>query len=321
VDGGWPCGRIVNPIGDSDTGKTVLAMTAMAEAAKSPDFEQHDLIYADIEEAITFDISAMFGKRLASRLVLLTTRNDDEDLLPPETIEQLHYQLLDRIDSKKPFVYVVDSLDFLPSRDELDKTEEQRAAWKKGKDTTGTFAMSKQKYIYKMLRELKGKISGTDSLLIVISHAHDKIGSFFPEKTRSGGKALLFASSYDHFLSVADSDKVRKRIIGRKIRSKSTKNRITGKKRTIDFWVYDSIGIDDIKSSIDFLLAEGFWEKSGGWIIAKDMYGDQKFHHETLISAIESGGPADRSLLYSTLQKAWDDIEDSLRISRSQRYE
>lgn len=67
---GWPCGKIVNPIGDSDTGKTILAMTAMAEAAKSPFFLGHKLIYADIEEAIAFDVSEMFGEKLAKRLKL-----------------------------------------------------------------------------------------------------------------------------------------------------------------------------------------------------------------------------------------------------------
>lgn len=312
---GWPCGRIVNLIGDSDTGKTVLALTALAEACRNPKFNDHTLIYADVEEALSMDLEEMFGKNLVSHLDLRSIGNPDN--LPPVTVQELHYQIMDLIEDEKPFIYVVDSLDALPSKEELEKSEEQRQAWKKGKDASGTYQMSKQKYLSSMFRELKGEIGKTDSLLIIISQTRDAIGNMFQPKTRSGGNAMKFYASHEVWLSVAQSDKVRGRTIGRQIRTKISKNRITGKKREIHLWIYDNLGVDNIRTSIDFLVTEGHWTKIGGWVQAKEF--DTKLQVKDLVKHIESNNLETK--LSRIVQRLWSDIEKSLELGRKARYE
>lgn len=320
VDGGWPSGRISNLIGDSDTAKTVLGMHALAEACQNPSFDDYLLIYADIESALTDSTKAMFGKKVRERAKFLHSENEKKEDRPPETVEELHYQWIDLLDGERPFVYVVDSLDFLPSQADLDKTQEQKKAWESGKESKGTYQMSKQKRLKAILRETKGKINRTDSIILIISQTIDNIGSMFDPKTVAGGNALEFASRIRVWLSKLETDKVGKRVVGRKIRVKVSKNHITGHLREAPIWVYNNYGVVDIKTSIDFLVAEGTWPKVGGWIVPHGMYNDgQKFQVKDLITRIEADNK--QRLLNRLVQKKWDDIEASLNMGWSRRYE
>jgi recombination protein RecA len=316
ADGGWPCGRIVNPIGDSDTCKTVLGLTALAEACRDSRFDSHSLEYNDVEASLSFDLERMFGKSFCDRVCIRSPLAEEDKSKAPETVQELHYQLLDYLDGEAPFVTVVDSLDGLSSKEELEKTEEEREAWKKSKDTTGTMAMSKQKYFKRMLRELKGKVAKTDSLIMVVSQTIDNVGAVFgPKKSRAGGNALKFFSSHELWLSVMESEKAKGRVIGRKIRCKVSKNQITGKKREIAFWAFDNFGIDDIRTSIEFLLAEKVWARVGGWINAGEF---GKLQVGELVRKIEEGLVGK---LNEVVQGTWDDIEASLELGRKPRYE
>lgn len=319
VDGGWPSGRISNPIGDSDTAKTVLALHALAEACRNPAFDDYLLVYADVESALTESTKAMFGTRLRERVRFLHAEAEQREDRPPETVEELHYQWLSLFDDGRPFVYVVDSLDFLPSQADLDKTSEQRKAWQQGKESKGTYQMAKQKYLKQILREVKGKISATDSIILIISQTIDNIGSMFDPKTVAGGNALEFASRVRIWLSKLEADKVGKRIIGRKIRVKASKNHITGHLREAQIWVYNSYGVADIKTSIDFLTTEGAWPKVGGWIVPEGLYKDQKLQVKDLIKAVEADKK--QRLLNRLVQRKWDDIEASLTLDWERRYE
>lgn len=318
VDGGWPSGRISNLIGDSDTAKTVLSLHALAESCRTPSFDDYKIIYADIESALTETTKSMFGNKLRERGIFLSTDNEDKKKRPPETIEELHYQWLDLFKEGDPFIYIVDSLDFLPSIADLEKSEEQKIAWEKGKDTSGTYQMNKQKRFKQMMRELKGKISQTDSIIIIVSQTIDNIGSMFDPKTVTGGNALEFASRIRLWLSKLEADKVGNRVIGRKIKVKISKNHITGHLREIPIWVYNGFGVDDTKTSIDFLVAEGAWEKKGGWILPNGIV-EEKFTMKQLIDFIESKKL--NSNLDALVQKTWSDIEDGLKLNRERRYE
>jgi len=320
VDGGWPSGRISNLIGDSDTAKTVLGMHALAEACQNKDFDDYLLIYADIESALTSSTKAMFGRRVQDRASFLHCEGEKREDRPPETVEELHYQWMNLMEEGRPFIYVVDSLDFLPSQADLDKTQEQKKAWESGKESKGTYQMSKQKRLKAMLREMKGKIGRTDSIILIISQTIDNIGSMFDPKTVAGGNALEFASRIRVWLSKLETDKVGKRVIGRKVRAKVSKNHITGHLREAPIWVYNSYGVVDTKTSIDFLVAEGAWPKVGGWVIPEGLYNDgQKFQVRDLISKIEADKR--QRLLGRLVQKKWDDIEASLKLNWERRYE
>jgi recombination protein RecA len=314
VNGGWPCGRIVNPIGDSDTGKTVLALAAMAEACMNPAFDGHRLIYIDMEATVTpVMVRQMFGKRLVQRLELMSAGTEE----CPETIEEVHYLLLELFAAGVPFVAAVDSFDSLPSRQELEETQKTWAEWKKDKGSSGSYQMSKQKYSKKMFRELKGQVAVTDSIIMIVSQTIANIGSMFNPKSVAGGSALEFFSRIRFWLSVGAADKVNNRVIGRNIKCRVSKNHITGKKRDLALWVYDGHGIDDLKTSIDFLTAEGCWPKLGGWIDAQAL--GVKLQMKELIHYIENNRLEDR--VAGVLQETWTKIEEALKLRRTRRYE
>lgn len=320
VDGGWPSGRMSNLIGDSDTAKTVLGMHALAEACRLREFDDYLLVYADIESALTPSTKAMFGQRVCSRARFLHAEAEKREDRPPSTVEELHYQWLNLFDDGRPFVYVVDSLDFLPSQADLDKTQEQRKAWEAGKEAKGTYQMSKQKYLKQILREVKGMISRTDSIILIISQTIDNIGSMFDPKTVAGGNALEFASRIRVWLSKLETDKVGKRVVGRKVRAKVSKNHITGHLREAPIWVYNSYGVVDVKTSIDFLVTEGVWPKVGGWIVPEGLYQDgQKYQVKDLITKIEVDKR--QRILSRLVQRKWDDIEASLKLGWERRYD
>lgn len=319
VDGGWPCGRIVNPIGDSDTGKSVLGMTALAEAALDERFNEHSLIYGDVESALT--CHKLFSKAIQDRITFQSPFSEEK---APESIEEFHYTLMDLIKIGDPFVYVLDSFDALPSRQELEETKKAKKAFEDDKETSGSYQASKQKYAKKMFREVKEGIAGTNSLVIIISQtiANLSIGSIFNPKAVAGGSALEFFSRIRFWLSKKESYKIRDREIGRLMKCKVSKNHITGKKRTVPMWVFENIGIDDIRTSINFLCEEEVWRREGKKATSKTItVPDGPFagtwNEKDLIPAIEDTGV---DYLKQTLQITWDEIEDSLKQERKSRY-
>ena len=335
VDGGWPCGRIVNPIGDSDTCKTVMAMGALAEAAGLRAFDKHRLIYLDEEASVT--CQPLFGSRL-KRIGLLTPDAEDPQYRAPETIEELHYFLLDRLD-EGPFICVVDSFDALPSRQELEETkttkkiveaarkkadeqEEETESGQQPKKPKGSYNMSKQKYNKKMLREIKGKITESDSLLIIVSQTIANINSMFDPKTVAGGVALEFFSRIRFWLSKTEKTdtvgpKGRKTEIGRNLLCKVTKNHITGKKRKCNLWVYEKYGIMDVMTSLDWLVAEGALPKLSGWVEVPQ-WGVKKQMKDLIKHVLDNH--LEESLA-KLVQEQWDKKEASLDMGWGRRYE
>jgi RecA/RadA recombinase len=325
ADGGWPAGRISNLVGDTDTAKSLLSWQSLAEAAQNPAFDDYELIFIDRESAVDpAGIGPMFGESLADRVKLLSPLYEDKENQPPETVEEFHYFLLDLFESRRPFICVLDSLDDLPSKDELEKTEECRTAHKKGKETTGSYQMSKQKYLKKMFREINPEIMKTENILIVVSQTIANIGSMFSAKARAGGSGLDFSSRIIMWLSVLESDKepTTKEVIGKRIQCKISKNHITHKRRNVPFWVYDGLGVDDIKTSIDFLTKSLAWSKAGGWIIPEGLWGSgetQKFQTKELIKAIERDNLENE--VARLVQKAWAKRENLLQPDRKRRYQ
>ena len=325
-DKGWAGGRIEILNGDSDTAKTVGILTSMAEACKLPDFNDYQLILADAEAGLSINLRKMFGDKLTDRIKILSMLNDDKEDQPPQTVQELNYQLKKLFKEGKPFIYGLDSLDALPSEEELEKSNKQFNAWLKNKDTTGTMAMSKQKYLSQMFREIKGEIQKTESFLIIIGQTRDNVNSQYENKTSSGGRAKKFFCTHEIWLSDCyrkqmPHDDVRNgRQIGKWIEAEVKKNRITGKKRTAPFWVYDHYGIHDIRTCIDFLTMEGHWAKLGGWIAAKEFLGPEgKLQIHALMNHIAKNKQYEK--LKDLVAWKWAEIEESLQPEWEPRYE
>lgn len=306
-------GDIVNIIGDSHSGKTLLALSTFAEVAVLERFDEYDLIYNSPEGALEFDIPYLFGSKLDSRLQRGEEYNSD-------TFLDFHADVLDRLKAGKPFIYVLDSLDSLTTDEELEKIEKTIKAKRAGKKAAGSMGMQKAKGMSEMLRMLVREIEKSDSLLIIISQTRQNIDPMsFVKRRRAGGDALKFYCSHEiwlaHFKKIPKKD----RVIGSEVKIKISKNKITGKLREVMFSTYYDYGIDDIGSCIDFMVKEGKWHKpkEGTTITAKDL--NLKGPRATLIKQIEEQNL--ELQLHRYVGRAWNQIEDGLRLRRKSKYE
>ena len=77
-EGAFKLGTMVNIVGDSHVGKSILALSILAECAHDARFKDYALVYDDTENASFFNIKAMFGKDLARRLIVTQSRYFEE---------------------------------------------------------------------------------------------------------------------------------------------------------------------------------------------------------------------------------------------------
>lgn len=317
-DGGYAAGKVANVIGDSHAGKTMLCLTTLAECVYSPLFDKHDLYYDDVENACEFNVPLLFGQKVADRL-LPPQRDKQGDPVPSDLIEDFHNTMTRLLQARKPFVYVLDSLDQLSSREEVDRSRKEAA----GKEIKGSYKLEVPKLLGQIMREISRDLDTTNSLLIVVSQTRDNIGNIFVPKTRSGGKALEFAASYVMWLSAGKAIqrelKGIKHQIGAGVWIKVSKNKITGKVRKVEFPIYYDYGVDDLGSCVNWLVKNKIWEKIGGRIVPKGLFDEEHFATKELISIIEEQHK--QAVVQALVQKAWMEIEEGLKLGRPRRYE
>lgn len=330
-DCGWQKGKMANVIGDSSSGKTFLTLTAFAEASLDDKFDDFRLIMDDAEHANEFDLSRLFGSSVARRIEPPYISKDGSDC-PSELIEDFHANIRNALKQKKPFLYILDSMDALDSEADQKKIEELHTAREKAKNAdddskpskapAGSYGMAKAKKNSEILRDITGKLKKSDSILLIISQTRDNIDPMsFSTKTRSGGKALKFYATHELWTANGGSIKSKDRIVGVVCKVKVSKNKITGKVREVEFPIYYSYGIDNIGSCIDFLVKEKWWDKADGGqkINPKGDLGLEPATKAKLISIIEEKGL--ESKLNKVVWDCWKDIEDSLKLQRKPRYE
>jgi len=323
--GAFALGRIVTLPGGSASGKTMLMLTMLAECANDKRFDDYDLIYDDGEETCDgFDIKYLFGRKLIKRI--MSPQIDGEGIpLHSDTIQDFKANILTRVKSKTPFIYILDSLDSLTTDEELKK--EYRQALIKAKDPAavkelkGSYKTEKAKAIGETLRMINNKIKHTNSALFIVQQERANIGVMFgPSKTTSGGMAPFFYSTHQVWLNkkaaLPKEVKKQKRKIGNKIIAKVTKNKITGKLRDIEFDIFYDYGVDDLSSCIDFLVSTDHWKKQGTKIIAHEL--DLLLSKNALIEKIEEKN--EQNQISKIVEKVWLEVEESLRLNRNRRF-
>lgn len=315
-DGALSLGRMINLIGDSSSGKTLFALATQAEAANDPRFEDYRLIMDDVENALAFDCSYMFGEKMACRLEPPAV-DEGGAPLPSDTIEDFHCNILDALEDGRPFIYVLDSFDALSAEADNEKVDKFREARRKGNKTSGSYAMAKPKKSSEILRHICAKLKQTNSILIIISQTRDNIDPMsFEKKTRSGGRALKFYAFHEIWLAMAGKIPSKNRVIGNKVKARITKNKLTGKIREVEFPIYYDYGVDDIRSCIEFLVTEKYWTKTKLTIHADRLKISGTM--DKLIREIEDRG-LERKLRWE-VGKAWMEIEEALKLNRKPRY-
>lgn len=308
--------------GDSKSGKTWLALSALAEAANNSNFTNYRLIYDDVEHGALMDKGHFFGKKLSERIEPPAwTENTPEYSY---ILEDLYFNVWNALEGPIPFIYVIDSLDSLSSEQETAKFQERKKAREQDRETTGVMTDGKAKINSQDLRQLLSPLHKKKSIFIAIRQTRDRmgLGARFQPKTSSGGHAPGFYAGVELWSKVIGSIKRRirnkDRQIGTYCEFRTKKNRLQGNDSTVVVPILRSTGIDDVGSCVDYLVDEKRWTKNkAGKIQAEDL--DFTGSREQLIRHIERKD-LERDVR-EFVTDVWEEIEEASFPKRKKRYE
>ena len=314
-------GRYIFLVGDSDSGKTFLALSCLAEASINPAFDSYRFIYDGTEGGALMDIRRFFGEGVEKRLE--SPRVEEGTARYSSTVQDFYFNVDDAITVGKPFIYVLDSQDCLSSQEEVTKFEERKKASRKGRETTGSYGDAKAKQHSSSLRTLIDPLHRMGSILIIINQTRDSF-DLYEKKTYSGGRALQFYAALQLWSSAAGklkrTVKGKERQLGVACKVRVKKNRVTGRDRTVMLPIYHSVGIDDVGGCIDYLVSEDVWKKAKGAkkITVIGMGPNFDMEREALVKKIQEEGQEQD--LRELVQQTWNDIEEACTVKRKSRY-
>ncbi|WP_270937902.1 recombinase RecA [Falsiroseomonas oryzae] len=237
--GGLPKGRIVEIYGPESSGKTTLALHAIAEAQK----RGGTCAFIDAEHALDPGYARKLGVDVDNLLIS-----------QPDAGEQALEICDTLVRSGAIDVLVVDSVAALVPRAELEG--------EMGDSHVGLHA----RLMSQALRKLTGSVSRSNTLLIFLNQIRLKIGVMFgnPETT-TGGNALKFYASVRMEIRRIGSIKERDTTTGNQTRVKVVKNKMAPPFRQVDFDIMYGEGISKVGELIDLGVKAGIVEKSGAW--------------------------------------------------------
>jgi RecA/RadA recombinase len=313
--GGLCRGRYFFFVGDSSSGKTFFCLTCFAEAARRKSFDEYKFVHNNVEDGALMDFTRYFGAEVAARVespCLIRT-------------EDMYDELYDRLTGGQKVIWVNDSTDAMTTEAEDEEFVTNKKLRQKGKDSKGTYGMSKAKSHSVMLRQIIPLLKTTGSILINIAQTRDNIDPVSPnKKTRAGGRALRFYAHGEMWTSLKGGIKKSVRDndlkVGNHILVEIKKNRLTGKEWKVEVPIYFSYGIDDIESCIDYLVQWKHWKKadSGGTITAVDWPG-LKGTKAKIIEHVEQNNLEKE--LKQIVAAVWAEVEEAVRPERKPRYQ
>ena len=237
--GGFPRGRIIEVYGPESSGKTTLALQAIAECQKTGG----KAAFIDAEHAI----DPKYAKALGVNI-------DELILSQPDSGEQALEISQVLIESGAIDLIVIDSVAALVPQAELDG--------EMGDASIGLHA----RLMSKAMRKMAGPLSANNCTAIFINQLREKVGIMFgnPEVT-TGGRALKFYSSIRLEVRKSEAIKSGTDIIGNKVNIKVAKNKVAAPFKTCQVEVYYGEGISKMSEIVSLGVEFNIIDKAGAW--------------------------------------------------------
>ncbi len=237
--GGFPQGRVIEIYGPESSGKTTLALGAVAQAQKAGG----SAAFIDAEHALDVGYAEKLGVNI-----------DDLLISQPDTGEQALEVTETLVRSGALDIIVIDSVAALVPRAEIEG--------EMGDSLPGLQA----RLMSQALRKLTAAIAKSNTAVVFINQLRIKIGVMFgnPETT-TGGNALKFYSSVRLDIRRIEQLKTAQEAIGNRVRVKVVKNKVAPPFKQAEFDIYFNEGISRTGELIDLGLAKDIVERAGSW--------------------------------------------------------